>query len=70
MSNSKIIAHLNEKEARYTTAIESLQELLEKDNEIDAVRHVSLYLKEQRKEVQKNQIKQAYNIQVQEPEIL
>ena len=33
MSNSKIIKHLNEKEARYTTAIESLQELLEKDNE-------------------------------------
>ena len=68
MSNSKIIEHLNEKEARYTTAIESLQELLEKDNEIEAVRHVSLYLKEQRKEVQKNQIKQAYNIKVYDAE--
>lgn len=70
MSNTESIQDLNEKEARYTTAIESLQELLEKDNEIDPVRQLCHYLKEQRKEVQKIQVKQTYNIPVHQPEII
>lgn len=58
-----------EKEARYSTAIESLNELLEKDNEIDAVRQLSLYLKEQRKQIHKEQIKDINNIEVIDAEI-
>ncbi|WP_130735491.1 hypothetical protein [Flavobacterium sp. J27] len=70
MSKAETFQDLIEKEARYTTAIESLHELLEQDHEIDAVRQLNLYLKEQRKEVQKTQMKYTYNIPVHQPEIL
>ncbi|MVO09772.1 hypothetical protein GOQ30_11440 [Flavobacterium sp. TP390] len=63
------IQNLNEKEARYTTDIESLQELIEKDNEIQPVSHLQLYLIQQRKEIHKIQTNQINNIEVVEPEI-
>ena len=70
MSKLETIKKLNQKEARYTTAIESLNELLEQDNEIDAVRQLNQYLKERRKEVQRTQVNETYNIPVHGAEIL
>lgn len=70
MSKLETIKKLNQKEARYTTAIESLNELLEQDKEIDAVRQLNQYLKERRKEVQRGQVNETYNIPVKDAEFL
>lgn len=38
---------IKEKANRYKMAIEALQEIIDNDNEIDAIKHMNIYLKEQ-----------------------
>ena len=38
---------IKEKANRYKMAIEALHEIIENDNEIDAIKHMNIYLKEQ-----------------------
>jgi hypothetical protein len=49
--NGQDIKEIQEKVSRYETAIESLEELMQKDNEIEPVKHLQLYLKEQKAHV-------------------
>ena len=64
MNSIEQIKEFSKKEARYTTAIESLNELLEKDNEIEPVKHLKQYFEEQRRHVQRVQNNQINDIPV------
>lgn len=44
---------IKEKANRYKMAIEALQEIIEHDNEIDAIKHMKIYLKEQLNNINK-----------------